>query len=237
MSHSLQTKHQAITLRTAGYSIKEVAAALHIAVSTSSLWLRDVPVSQEGRLRMQQQAVEHRYRMSLRWNQKRADRKLLHHRQAEAILDRVSFTPSVDKLICAVLFWAEGSKTDQKVVFTNSDPQMIRLFLALLRSSYELDEKRLRACVHLHEYHDAEKILDFWSGVTGIPRSQFIKPYKKPHTGLRKKKDYKGCISIRYCDSEIACQLEAIYSTAFFAPAAFCFAKRQGSKYNSLSDR
>jgi len=125
---------------------------------------------------------------------------------------KISFTNQINKLVCAVLFWAEGSKKTNHVAFTNSDPKMISYFLSLLRQSYDLDENKFRVSVHLHEYHDLLGIFNFWSKVTGVAKTQFIKPYIKPHTGLRKKPDYKGCITIRYYDSEIARELTALYN-------------------------
>ncbi len=212
MAHSLQTRIKAIELRKSGHSIKEIAKILNIAINTSSNWLREISISKEGESRMREQASLHRYKMSLCWTQKRLTKSLFHQKQAQIILDQISFTPSISKLICAVFFWAEGSKTNHRLEFTNSDPNMIVLFLRLLRQSYDLDEKKFRVCLHLHEYHNAEEMIDFWSRITGIPHNQFIKPYKKPHTGFRKKKDYEGCVSIRYYNSEIACQLEALYN-------------------------
>lgn len=209
----MEIKGQAVELREAGYSIKEIAKILNIAVSTSSVWLREVTISREGKHRMQEQSSAHRYKMSLRWNQKRLEKSLFHQKEAQKTLKQIIFTNPINKLICAVLFWAEGSKKTNHVAFTNSDSKMIAYFLSLLRQSYDLDENKFRVSVHLHEYHDAEETLNFWSKVTGIAKTQFIKPYRKPHTGFRKKPGYRGCITIRHYDSEIACQLEALYNS------------------------
>ncbi|MBU1034130.1 hypothetical protein KKI22_04290 [Patescibacteria group bacterium] len=150
--------------------------------------------------------------MSLLWNQKRLEKSLFHQKEAQKTLKQIIFTNPINKLICAVLFWAEGSKKTNHVAFTNSDPKMIVYFLGLLRQSYDLDEKKFRVSVHLHEYHDLEETLIFWSKITGIAKTQFIKPYRKPHTGLRKKPGYRGCVTIRYYDSEIARELTALYN-------------------------
>ncbi len=212
MAYSMQIKSKAAELRREGFSIKEIAKILHIAVSTSSSWLRELEVSEAGKTRMSKQASLHRYKMSLRWKEKKLAKSISHQQEAKKILEEVVFTKPVNKLICAVMFWAEGAKTNNHVAFINSDPHMIELFLNLLRQSYELDERKFRVSVHLHDYHDPEEIIGFWSEVTNIAKSQFFKPYIKPHTGFRKKKNYKGCVAIRYYDSEIACQLEAIYN-------------------------
>jgi DNA-binding transcriptional MerR regulator len=212
MSYAVEIKTRAIQLREAGFSIKEIAKMLRIAVSTSSVWLRGVTVSTKGKKRMTKQASLHRYKMSLRWAEKRSEKLLRHKQKAMRIIDRIDFSQSINRLICAVLFWAEGEKTNRHLAFTNSDPNMIALFLCLLRQSYKLDEKKFRISMHLHDYHDVGEMYAFWSETTSIAKNQFIKPYIKPHTMIRKRKNYRGCITIRYYDSEIACQLEALYN-------------------------
>lgn len=221
MSYSLEIKSQAVKFRKAGRSIKEIANILNISVSTSSAWLREISISKEGQKHMRAQASLHRHKTSLRFAQKRLARSFSYQKQAKKILKQITFTNPINKLICAMLFWAEGAKTSQRLAFTNSDPKMIEFFLYLLRKSYKLDESKFRVSVHLHEYHDKTEMLDFWSKITCVPIDQFIKPYIKPHTGLRKKENYNGCITVRYYNSKIACELEALYSTASFMPAAF----------------
>ena len=74
-----------------------------------------------------------------------------------------------------------------------------------------LDEKKLRICLHLHEYHSEVRQKQFWSQVTAIPLNQFFKVYKKPHTGKRKKENYPGCVSVRYYDVDVAFALNALW--------------------------
>jgi len=90
---------------------------------------------------------------------------------------------------------------------------MVVTFLKLLRDSFKIDEKKLRAMVHIHEYHNEKQILDYWSKMINIPLKQFTKSFKKPHTGKRARKNYKGSIRIRYYDYKIALELRSIYNT------------------------
>ena len=55
---------------------------------------------------------------------------------------------------------------------------MIRFFCAWLRRFFAIDESRLRVRVYLHEGLDIDAAEAYWSEVTGIPRSQFGKPYR-----------------------------------------------------------
>ena len=79
----------------------------------------------------------------------------------------------------ALLYWAEGSKGRSIVCFANTDPKLIKLFVTLLRSSFELDESKFRVRVHIHHYHDEEKVKKYWSDLTNIPLSLFNKTYHK----------------------------------------------------------
>ena len=117
-----------------------------------------------------------------------------------------------NKLYCALLYWCEGGKRDgEGIRFINSDPVLIKTFLALIRKSYNIDEKKLRALMHLHGYHNEEFQKKFWSGITGIPKSQFNKTFLKKSTGKRLKEDYAGCLAVSYHDVKIAREMKAIY--------------------------
>ena len=127
------------------------------------------------------------------------------------IVDNVTDSEENRKLACALLYWCEGEKKGGAVRFTNSDPVMIQTFLNLFRQSFKLDESKFRICLHLHSYHNQQKQKKFWSGITNIPVEQFQKIYTKPNQGKNKKKDYQGCVSLRYHDWQVAKEIEMIY--------------------------
>jgi len=83
-------------------------------------------------------------------------------------------------------------------------------FVALLRTTFVLDESRFRVCLHLHDYHDPAEEMRFWSELTSIPAQQFLKPYHKPHTQKRIRAGYRGCAQIRYYDVSVARKLLAL---------------------------
>lgn len=102
-----------------------------------------------------------------------------------------SYTKYQLKIFLALLYWGEGSKTKKNLTFTNSDHNLIKSYLKLLRASFNVDEKKISAWLHLHDYHDRQEMLTFWSNVTGIDKKR-IHVYNKKNAGLRKKRDYKG---------------------------------------------
>lgn len=213
MAKNISIKLKAIRLRRSGYSIKEIAKKLHIAISTSSVWLRQVKISQIGKKRMVKYKELNRYKMSQKWIEKRQNQYEHNYKNAQKLLRKFNLeNKNLSRIICAILFWAEGNKDFSHIRFTNSDPKMIATFLKYFRQSYELNEEKFRACIHLHEYHNANKIHTYWSLITQIPLNKFRKAYLKPHTGVRKKNGYMGCITIYYFDSSIAHELQAIYN-------------------------
>ncbi len=110
----------------------------------------------------------------------------------------------IDLAILSMIYQCEGSKDNRSLRFTNSDPDLVRLFLVTLRSGFDIDEKRLRMRVHMHDYHNEQDILDFWSGVAHIPREQFYKSFRKSSDHRYKKYGYKGCVHVSYYDSKIS---------------------------------
>jgi hypothetical protein len=100
-----------------------------------------------------------------------------------------------------VAYWAEGSKNKpwrhgQSVQLMNSDPAMIRLFLAWLRL-VGVSQDRLIFRVHIHECADVDGAVRFWSQVVEAPRSQFGSPTIKTHKPRTVRKNvgpgYHGC--------------------------------------------
>lgn len=212
MIHPPILKEKAISLRKQGYSIKEISKQLGIAQSTSSLWLSKIELDSKATNRISQRRAVGRSNALVTRRNKRLHLLEGYLQNGEKLVNELILNKFHSKLLCALLFWAEGEKSQHYVTFINSDPSMIITFLSLLRKSFKIDENKLRALVHIHEYHNDLEIKKLWSRITKIPLSQFYKSYSKPHTGKNTREGYKGSISIRYYDYRIALELHAIYN-------------------------
>lgn len=115
------------------------------------------------------------------------------------------------KIAGVMLYWAEGAKTGHTVDFSNCDPVMIRVFLQFLRRICGVGESRLRVLLYFYEGQDAGKIIRYWIRVTGIPRSQFLKPYvsKLRVDRSRQRVMEYGVAHIRYNDTRLLQQIFA----------------------------
>lgn len=210
--YSFLVKKRARELRARGFSFLEISLKLGVAKSSASLWTRNIRLNKSARVRLK--------RVRDKGNKKGRQVRLENlHIQNEKIRQRVikelksisHFDGVTLKIFLALLFWCEGSKNLSVLTFTNSDPQLVALFLKFLRSAYVLNEKSFRCCLHLHGYHNQQKQLDYWSKITHIPRSQFMKVYNKPNGGQRIHQGYQGCLSLRYYDSSKAKELYYLY--------------------------
>jgi transcriptional regulator with XRE-family HTH domain len=208
MAHSVFIRNRAKELRRKGYSLKEISRNLGVAKSTAGIWVRDIKMSEAAETRLLSKIKLGQF-ISAR--NRRAKTKALEEKYFQEALEEIRLNPNHEKIVCAMLYWCEGGKTiTNGVRFINSDPRVIATFLRLFRLSFDLDEKKFRVCVHLHEYHDEKRQLAFWSKVSQIKRSQFIKPFRKKHTGTRIHEDYPGCASIYYQSADTARRLLAI---------------------------
>ena len=122
------------------------------------------------------------------------------------LVDRLS---ERDLLIAGTaLYAAEGAKRDGLVIFANSDPRMIRMFIVWLRRFFVIDERRLRVRLYLHEGLGLTGAIEFWSEVTAIPAGQFVKPYRAvADSSIRSTKHPMGCASIVYSSSPVHRQI------------------------------
>jgi hypothetical protein len=187
----LAEQQQARRLRRAGLPLAEIATRLGVSRSSVSLWVRDVEFqalvgSPRGR-RRDPNALQRR-------RQAEIDRLLEEGRVRIGRLSEREF------LVAGVALYAgEGAKRDGSVLFANSDPRMVAFFCSWLRHFFQIDESRLRVRLYLHQGLDLAAAVAFWSELTGIPPSQFHKPYRAtPDPTIRHAKHVHGCVGVRY---------------------------------------
>lgn len=142
-------------------------------------------------------------------------------RQAIKTLEKEIFASGVKldklnaKLFASLIYWCEGSKypATNKVYLTNSDPELLRSFILLLRKGFDLDESKFRLHLQLHTTHSIPDMIDFWSRLLSVPISQFIKPTITKPNGGKHRREYFGTCTVRYLDYKIQLRLIGIYES------------------------
>ncbi len=106
----------------------------------------------------------------------------------------------------AVLYWAEGSKTRNKLSMANTDPRALRLFIAWIRE-YLISDAEFRLHLHLHEGNDERAAQSYWRAILNLRDAKFYKTFIKPRgTGHRKNTHLHGVCTVRVMKSADAFQ-------------------------------
>ncbi|MDP8969582.1 MAG: hypothetical protein M3N52_03605 [Actinomycetota bacterium] len=186
----LAEQEQARRLRADGATLGDIAAALGVAKSSVSLWVRDVEFEPRPRTRSRRRGPN-----AL---QRRKQEEIERLREEGAA--RIGALSKREFLVAgAALYAGEGTKRDGQVRFANSDPRLVALFCGWLRQFFPIDENRLRVRLYLHQGLDLSAAVAHWSAVTGIPPGQFGQPYRAtPDATIRHSKHMRGCATVSY---------------------------------------
>jgi hypothetical protein len=174
--------------------------------STISYWCRGIELPTLVRERIISNNRLHLVRareLSRRVKRAARDSYLNELRESNDHLAQVVEHPDTGKIALAMLYLGEGAKMRRRncsVMFGNSDPGVISLFLKLLRKCFSLEESKFRCTVQCRADQDTEELERFWAGVTKIPRSQFYRTRIDPRTVGKpsRKPSYKGVCRLDY---------------------------------------
>jgi transcriptional regulator with XRE-family HTH domain len=155
-------------LRSEGRSIKEIARMVGVSVSSASMWVRDIELSAEALSRLAQQNPARNPEIARRAALARSRSRRLEWQAHGRALAREG--SSLHQLGC-MLYWAEGSRSLNSVHFTNSDPEMVRLFVKFLATYFDPAPETISLRCHLYVDHlrDQHRLERFWLRAAGLP--------------------------------------------------------------------
>ncbi len=189
-------RERARELRARSWTLAAIAAELGVSKSSVSTWVRDVDFEPRPRSRGHRSQRPHPLRLAKLRQIEECDawgRKVVGQLSDRELL-----------LIGAALYAGEGDKRGDAVKLANTNPDLLLLHLAWLRRCFEIDERRLRMRLYLHEGLDLDASVAYWSGLTGIPPTQFTKPYRAVADATRRRaKHVHGCPAIVYADTAL----------------------------------
>jgi transcriptional regulator with XRE-family HTH domain len=198
-----EARAKARTLREQGLTYNQIVAEIGVSKSSVSLWVRDMPrpgpLSYEA-FRDRQVAGVRRW-----WAAERQVREARRVAACAAAANEIGqLTDREIIIVGAIAYWCEGAKNKpdrryDRVVFTNSDPGLSKLFLRFLDTA-GISRDRLIYQVQIHESADVRAAQEFWLSVAGADPEQFRRPTLKRHNPgtLRTNtgEDYHGCLRI-----------------------------------------
>jgi hypothetical protein len=74
---------------------------------------------------------------------------------------------------CALLYWAEGSKRRNTILFTNSDPNMLALFRRFLTDALAIEREEILLTLNVYTNNGLtiEQIETYWLDLLDLPPS------------------------------------------------------------------
>lgn len=203
----LMDKRQALELRRKGFSYSEIRKRIpNLSKGTLSGWVKSIELSEKQKeeiLRKAKKAVD-KGRLKGSWANRVKWQARINLINEVAKKEFPALARNHLFLIGLTLYWAEGSKTNRRFQFINSDPEIIRVMMRWLREVMSVAEDQFLVRLYIHEIYKSENCEKYWSNITGIPVSKFKKTVFKPTPHLvRKNLSYKGCCRIELRGSDL----------------------------------
>jgi len=117
-----------------GRSVKEVARLLGVSPSSVSRWVSDIELTPAQHAALQARNGLHERQRAARAVMSANARRRRHAWQQQG--RRRARTDGQTYTAGCMLYWAEGARARNRIVFTNSDPEMLRFFVQFLRTSF-----------------------------------------------------------------------------------------------------
>lgn len=151
--HNIKTIQK---LRTKGYSIPEISQNTTIPKTTVFRYVRDIKINEK---------------FISRWENRKKGSRILSDKERKRVLEIVnkeilSFNNETQKIICALLYWAEGAKKDFS--FANTDPEMVKLFVNCLKRQFGISDKDIKVSIRIYGDMDGDECINYWSEVSGV---------------------------------------------------------------------
>lgn len=188
-------KTRAIEFRKIGLSYGDIKKKLNVSKSTLSLWLKNVPLTEEQKKKFYTNKILN----LIKGPQSQKERR---SREIEEIIKiaekevRLPLTKDSLRLMGAALYWAEGRKSGLCEI-TNSDPHLILFMVKWFDLIFGIKAINLKARLNIYPQQNETTIKAFWSELTGIPTKNFGKTFVKPLSkGYKKNNLYYGTIRI-----------------------------------------
>jgi hypothetical protein len=140
-----------------------------VSKSSVSRWVQDVELrpDQHSALRL----LNPQYNAQLRGQNRRRETARAARLAAQEHGRELARRGDLIHVQGCMLYWAEGAKTRNSVVFVNSDPDMMVLFLRFLRECYGVEDGAVALSVNCHVAagRDPADVTQWWLDRLGLP--------------------------------------------------------------------
>lgn len=172
----IKEKKQARKLRSEGCSVREIANKVGVSRGTVSVWVRDIKLTTEQADALSRRnPVFHRQNAGAQANKKKGEEN--RQRWREQGTEEADTSNWLHVAGC-MLYWAEGWRRNNRatVAFSNSDADMMCLFVRFLREFYEISDDEISVSINC--YTDVSSVKEcekYWLGKLQLSRRSLKK--------------------------------------------------------------
>lgn len=194
---------EARRLRQAGKSVNEITSILGVAKSSISLWVRDVPLTQDQQTELKNRGRQYGTDNAGSQANIRRFRALREQYQSQG-RSKAKELRSLHLAGC-MLYWAEGSKNRHRLEFVNSNPQMMLFFIRFLREELHVQDEMIKINIHCHTDNPFEKdrIAKYWLELLQLQPESVRKIHALEKKTSRRKYLQNGVCGIRIESTEL----------------------------------
>ena len=198
-----------------GESIRDIEMKLGIPRSTLSGWLRSIQLEPAHKLRLEKRwnyALINARKGAVKWHTQAKEGRIAYaHQQAEQTLSKIVDTEQTHlEIALAFLYLGEGTKTKLELSLGNSNPLILRFFVAAVHQLYGVTPSQATCYLHLRADQDSDSEKQYWSEVLNIPIEQFRKSLIDIRTaGRATYSTYHGVCVVLY--GKVALQRKLMY--------------------------
>lgn len=215
MTVAKKIKESAISLRKRGYTYGEIVIRLGVPKATLHGWFGDLVLSAKSRKilleKKRQNLVILRKKavVVLRERQRVASAKLTS--ELNSYFADVKFDIKTKEMLLAMLYLGEGFKNRSQVALGNSNPEILQMFVRLIKEIYHVTDENLRCYLYLRMDQDGEKEKRYWSKRLNLPTTIFRKPqFDKKTGGTKTWLDYHGVCSVGFGNAMVDKRLKIV---------------------------
>lgn len=198
-------RNKTVKLRLKGKSISEISKLLNIRWGTISKWCKQIPLSSKQQAYISLQTrINGQKKLNDYYGKKRKVKELIIDKIQKTVFNDIKTLSNNELfLMGTMLYWAEGfkSKSEHRLGFCNSDPNMILFYIKWLKHCLHIKEKEitLRLTLNYSYKNKVSEIEESWSKILKLPRNQFTKPFFQKTKWLKNyanKEQYRGVLRI-----------------------------------------
>lgn len=206
-------------LRLRGKSYTEINRLLGIPKSTLAGWFSNYTISPQAQARINRRARQGSIQELIRRNKNQTNiaRERAAATRQRAALDVGRLTRRDVFIIGVALYWAEGYKrptvrhgrevTNHAVSLTNSDPQLVKIFIRFLRECCAVPDDKIIADLRIFPHQQGATVQRYWQRQIGLPLRNFRQIYTVVSISSRGKRPFNrlpfGVIQIRVANTPL----------------------------------